>query len=267
MNQELIFLKLGGSLITEKDGVSVPRPDVLTRVANEIAAARVARPSMQLLLGHGSGSFGHVPAKRYNTRAGVKNAEQWLGFTEVWQQAAALNHIVMDALHTAGLPALAFPPSAAITAHDGSIKDWNIEPIKAALAANLVPVVYGDVAFDTKRGGTILSTEDLFHHLALALRPALILLAGDEEGVYEDHTERKGMIPKITPTNYSEYAAKLSGGIGADVTGGMAGKVSVMLDVVKQLPGCEVRIFSGLKAGAVEQALNGEVLGTLLSAD
>ncbi len=269
MSQELIFLKLGGSLITEKDKVATPRPDVLARLAREIAAARAAQPRLQLLLGHGSGSFGHVPAKKHNTRSGVKSAEQWAGFAEVWKQAAALHHIVMDALAGAGLPAVAFTPSAAVSAVDGQMKTWNIEPIKAALAANLLPVVYGDVVFDTDRGGTILSTEDLFVYLAHALQPTRILLAGDEDGIYQDYPQRKKLVTEITPNSFPQFAATLGGAAAAavDVTGGMAGKVQTMLQLVKHAPGCEVRILSGLKDGALQLALSGQALGTLLRAD
>jgi isopentenyl phosphate kinase len=267
MNETLVFLKLGGSLITEKDKVATPRPEVLTRLAAEIAAARAAQPGMRLLLGHGSGSFGHVPAKKYNTRAGAKSPEEWTGFAEVWQRAAALNHIVMDTLQTAGLPAIAFPPSAAVMANGGQIKSWNIEPIQAALDANLLPVVYGDVAFDAERGGTILSTEDLLVYLALTLHPTRILLAGDEDGIYEDYPQRKNLVAEITPNSYGQLAASLGGAAAADVTGGMAGKVQTMLELVKTLPECEVRIFSGRKAGAVQEALSGKPLGSRVRAD
>lgn len=267
MSQDLVFLKLGGSLITEKDKVAAPRLDVLTRLANEIAAARAAQPVMQLLLGHGSGSFGHVPAKKHNTRAGVQGAQQWLGFAEVRQQAASLNHLVMEALLAAGLSAIVYPPSKQVRTHDRRVKTWDIEPIRAALNASQLPVVYGDAVYDNKRGGTIISTEELFLYLARALQPVRILLAGDEDGVYEDYPQRKKMVAKITPANVADYAKRLSGGMGADVTGGMAGKVAVMLDLIKQLPSCEVRIFSGLEAGAVQQALNGKALGTLLRVD
>ncbi len=267
MSEKLVFLKLGGSLITEKDKVATPRLDVLARLAAEIAAARAAKTELRLLLGHGSGSFGHVPAKKYNTRAGVRGAEQWLGFAEVRQQAAALNHIVMNALKAVGLSAIAFAPSAAVRTHDRQIRTWKIEPVKAALDEGLLPVVYGDVVFDTKRGGTILSTEDLFVYLAQTLRPASILLAGDEEGIFQDYPQRKTLAAEITPKTYQQYSAVLGGASTADVTGGMAGKVQAMLKLVETLPECEVRIFSGLKAGAVQEALCGNPLGTLVSAD
>ncbi len=267
MSENLVFLKLGGSLITEKDKVATPRREVLARLATEIAAARTAKPELRLLLGHGSGSFGHVPAKKYNTRAGVRGAEQWLGFAEVRQQAAALNHTVMDALKAVGLSAIAFAPSAAVRTHDRQIRTWKIEPVKATLDEGLLPVVYGDVVFDTKRGGTILSTEDLFVYLAQALQPTRILLAGDEDGIYEDYPQRKKLVAQITPKSYELLAASLGGAAAADVTGGMAGKVQTMLKLVETLPECEVRIFSGLKTGAIQSALRGQPLGTLVRAE
>lgn len=262
----MIFLKLGGSLITEKETPSALRAGVLARAAGEIAAARAADPQLRLLLGHGSGSFGHFPAKQHNTRAGVRSPEQWRGFVEVCQQAAALNRLVMDALHDAEQPALSFPPSASVAAADGAIGTWNLEPIRAALDARLLPVVYGDVAFDSKRGGTILSTEDLFAYLAQQLKPTRILLAGDEDGVLANYAKDPQLIPELTPATYAQFAAGIRGPAAPDVTGGMAGKVQAMLAVVQQNPGCEVRIFSGLVPGNIEKAIAGAPLGTRLHA-
>ncbi len=262
----MIFLKLGGSLITEKEKPSSARIDVIQRAAKEIAAACANDPGLQLLLGHGSGSFGHFPAKHHKTREGVRIPEQWSGFIEVWRQAAALNHIVMDALQSAGLPAISFSPSAGALAQDGQVATWELQPILAAVAAGLVPVVYGDVAFDLARGGTVLSTEELFVHLVAVLKPTRILLAGDEEGVLANYGSNPQLIPEITPGSYSQFAASISGPAAPDVTGGMAGKVQSMLELVKRLPGCEVRIFSGLAPGNIEKALSGAALGTRLRA-
>jgi len=114
---DLQFIKLGGSLITEKGREATPRLDVINRLASELSDIRKSNPDLRILLGHGSGSFGHVPAQKYNTRAGVHTPEEWGSFIEVWQQAAALNHIVMDALLAAGLPAIGFPPSASVSAN------------------------------------------------------------------------------------------------------------------------------------------------------
>lgn len=79
----LIFLKLGGSLITEKaTEARAVRTTVLQRLMTEIAEARKQR-QFRLVLGHGAGSFGHVEAKRHGTRQGVSSNAQWHGFLEV----------------------------------------------------------------------------------------------------------------------------------------------------------------------------------------
>ncbi len=110
---ELVFLKLGGSLLTDKTQPQALRPQVLRRLAVEIAEALAERPHLRLLIGHGSGSFGHVAGRKYNTRAGVTSPEGWRGYAETARAAALLNRHVMDALWEAGVPALALQPSAA----------------------------------------------------------------------------------------------------------------------------------------------------------
>jgi len=80
------------------------------------------------------------------------------------------------------------------------------------------PVVYGDVIFDTVWGGTILSTEDLFAHLARQLRPTRLLLAGIEMGVWVDYPINSQLIKEITPHNLSEVAPALEGSAATDVT-------------------------------------------------
>jgi isopentenyl phosphate kinase len=260
------FLKLGGSLITDKTRPHTPRPDVLRRLASEVAAARRGSAGMRLLLGHGSGSFGHVPARRYQTRQGVRSAQEWQGFVEVWREAAALNRLVVDAFSDAGLPAMAFPPSAGLTARDGLVETWNLAPLEAALQAGLLPVVYGDVVFDQERGGTIFSTEDLFDHLARRLRPGRILLAGLEAGVWADYPRCTELVAEITPENLAQIAPALGGSAGTDVTGGMLSKVQQSLTLAQAVPGLQVRIFSGEAHGMLERALAGEPVGTLIHA-
>ncbi len=262
---ELVFLKLGGSLITDKTRPFTPRLELLNGLARQLGNSLAQYPDMRLVLGHGSGSFGHTPAAQHHTREGVHSREDWQGFSEVWWQASALNRIVMGTLHEAGLPAVAQPPLASVTARDGRVSAWDLGPVRSALQAGLLPVVYGDVVFDEVRGGTILSTEDLFAHLAHALQPARILLAGLEAAVWADFPARRRPAELLTRATFDEIQAGIGAASGADVTGGMLSKVSQMLDLVEQVPGLTVTIFSGEGAGALERALRGEPVGTRIA--
>lgn len=264
INPYLQFLKLGGSLITDKSRPHTARLDTIQRLASEISAAKMQDPKLQLILGHGSGSFGHVAAQKHNTRQGVHTPQQWSGFVEVWHEASALNRLVVDTFYQVGLPTIAFSPLAMITAQDGQVYSWSLSNLRSALVAGLLPVIQGDVAFDTVRGGTILSTEDLFAHLAGGLHPRRILLAGLEAGVWADFPTCQRFIPEITPVNIIEFSAALGGSTVADVTGGMATKVQQCLQMVEKSPELNILIFSGKEPGVVQRALSGEKLGTWL---
>ena len=264
MSRGLVFLKLGGSLITVKEQPHTPRMEVLDRLAQEIAQARSQNPNLQILLGHGSGSFGHVAASKYNTRMGVKSSEEWTGFIEVWRQADELNQLVMQALEKASLPALALPPSATVIAQGGKPATWNLEPLLTALERGLLPVIYGDVVFDRVLGGTILSTEDLFTYLASQMRPSKLLFAGMEPGVWSDFPNNLNLLPEITPTSFPQIEAGLKGSAAMDVTGGMLDKVRQIIAMVREVPGLRASIFSGEVPGNVRRSLLGEELGTVV---
>lgn len=263
----LVFLKLGGSLITDKNRPRTPRRKLLQALAQAIQAGRRQHPGMQLLIGHGSGSFGHIAAQKYGTRQGVSTPTQWQGFAQVWFDASTLNRLVIEALTEASIPAVSCPLSAAALARDGQLIEWEITPLQRALMAGLVPVVYGDVVFDIQRGGTIISTEESFDYLATLLKPARVLLAGIEPGVWLDYPHNTHLIEEITPTSFPTLQGSLAGSQAVDVTGGMLSKVSQALNLVKKAPGMEVYIFSGQDPNNVLKAFGDRPPGTRLYID
>jgi isopentenyl phosphate kinase len=180
----------------------------------------------------------------------------------VWYQASRLNRYVIQALHEAGVPAMTFSPAASVWSEDGRVVKWDLTQIAAALESGIVPVVHGDVVFDRARGGTILSTEDLFVHLARELHPARILLAGLEEAVWADFPARRHRVEVLTRESFDAIRSGVGESHGADVTGGMQSKVEQMLGLVEQVPGLQALIFSGEGDGNLEKALKGEHIGT-----
>lgn len=267
----LVFLKLGGSLLTDKRGVEAARTDVLQRLAAEIAAARQSAPELRLVIGNGAGSFGHVPARKYGTRDGVRTAEEWFGFAETADAAARLNRLVAGALLSAGVPAWSVQPSAGLRCVDGRIVDGPAHAVAGALQRGLVPLVHGDVALDDVRGGTIASTEEIFAWLAEALsalfpgeklaqwRVRRVILAGEVDGIYTAdpllHADAE-RIPYITPQTLHAAETNLGGSHGVDVTGGMAAKVRGALAMAERHAGADVLICSGLIPGNLTAALD-----------
>jgi isopentenyl phosphate kinase len=265
----LVFLKLGGSLITDKRAAETPRLEVIEQLAQEIAAAQHADRSLQLVIGHGSGSFGHVYGRKYGTRDGVRDAAGWYGYAAVGDAAARLNRIVTAALLRAGIPAWSIQPGALIRCEEGRVVQGPEETVALALERGLTPVVFGDVVLDSVRGGTIVSTEEIFDRLADTLKPARIVLAGEVDGIFtadpqiDPHAQP---IAEITPETLTAVVEGLGDSHGVDVTGGMRAKVQQSLAMVRRHPGMEIVVCSGMEAVHVRRALTGAAVGTRIYA-
>lgn len=256
---EIIMLKLGGSLITDKTKPYTVRADVIKRIATEIHDA-LKEKDIKLIVGHGGGSFPHQSATRYRTQEGMIADNSTKGIALVQNDAAKLNRIVVDALLKKGIDAISIQPSSSTMSVDSRIKSWDIEPIKRFLEHGLVPVPYGDVGLDEKKGCCILSTEEILTYLAKQLSGKRIILAGKTDGVLNDAGK---LIPEISKENFADIKEFLGGSDGADATGGMLHKVERMLEFSNT--GIQSEIINGNKAGYIKRALLGENgLGTII---
>ncbi|OJX41273.1 MAG: hypothetical protein BGO78_00555 [Chloroflexi bacterium 44-23] len=261
---ELVFIKWGGSLITNKNQAETPNIDTIVSLASQFLQIVQKYPNTKFVLGHGSGSFGHFVANKYQTRQGVSSLTEWNGFWQVWKAARALNQIVLSALNELNIPHIAIPASATFMADNKSPISFFDEPFRNALQHGILPVIYGDVVFDRTLGGTILSTEDLFLQLARSLRPNKILLAGLTDAIFYDFPKNKQRIPIITPHNFKEIEHFIGASNSIDVTGGMISKVKRMLEVIEEQPQLQVTIFSGMHPDAMQTVLQGDDIGTSL---
>jgi isopentenyl phosphate kinase len=255
---EITLVKLGGSLITDKTRPESPRTDVIERLAGEIARAR--RPG-RLIVGHGSGSFGHVAARRFGLAQGIHAADQLPGVSLTQERAAALHRIVTAALAAAGALPFSIAPSSSVVSAAGRPVAFADEPLRLALGRGLLPVVYGDVVTDREWGVSICSTERLFDLLARRLPESglpidRVLWLGETDGVWDDAGRT---IPRISAATFREAAQAIGAPAGVDVTGGMLHRVETALGLARL--GIPSLILNGLVPGALERALSGEGAG------
>jgi isopentenyl phosphate kinase len=265
MARPLVFLKLGGSLITDKARPGFARHVTIRRLARELAAV-VKRPrGPRLLVGHGSGSFGHVAAARGGLIPGAHAKPSLDAIARTQRAAADLHRIVVAALDGAGARPFSFAPSSFLYAANGRLAVPFAEPIFDALDRGLLPVVYGDVVLDARRGAVIVSTEELFQVLAKEavrrkLEVARVVWLGETDGVRDD---RGRTIPRLTAAVSKRTARRVNGASGIDVTGGMALRLRAAGALAEA--GVPSAIVDGRKAGAVAGAISGrEAGGTLV---
>lgn len=264
---ELALIKLGGSLITDKDKPYTARPDVMQRLAGEIDYIRNQNPNLKLIIGNGAGSFGHQSAKKYNTIEGFVSNSEKLGFCLVHQDAVDLNLLLAKIFLQAGLPVVSLSPLAMAVTQNKKLLESNFSPIENILSADLIPLVFGDVVLDKAIGGTILSTDTLLAELAKYFSAQeefkiLLINAGDYSGVHDQNGE---VIPIITKVNYSHIEAALGSSRSVDVTGGMKKKVEEFLAISSLGIDCWI-IDGNLPENLAQTVLGKPSFGTLIRA-
>ena len=263
---DLVIVKLGGSLITDKQGDSVLRPEVLGRLCREIAAGRAVAAGREgldggLIVTHGSGSFGHVAARRHHFVAG-RPLRSERGVSEIQAAAHALHGFVIKALIDAGVECFSIVPgSAAISGSGDEGSLFFEEPLRLALELGLVPVTGGDVVLDAELRGTILSTEALLVAMVARFdsswfRVRKVLWMGETDGVLDS----SGLtVATIDDESAQRVLEAVGASAGTDVTGGMRLRVETALSLARQ--GVESKILNGLREGCLEQALAGDAVG------
>ena len=252
----LTLIKLGGSLITEKRRPGRARRTVIARLAGEIADASAERPR-RLIVGHGSGSFGHPAAARHGVHRGAAGGGAPAGVAETQARAATLHRLVVDALLAKGAAPFSLAPSSYMSAASGRPVGLSLEPLLRALEMGLLPVTYGDVVLDRRQGFAICSTETVFGALVRALgrrgrRVSRVLWLGETDGVYDADGS---LVPEVTAANLGRVRAATGGAAGTDVTGGMRHRLETAAALARL--GVESWILDGREPQRLARALAG----------
>jgi isopentenyl phosphate kinase len=258
----LTILKIGGSVITDKNGELAARTPEMNRLAEEIEKAGVKR----LAIIHGGGSFGHPSAQRYSIKDGLKEDSQKIGFSETHHVMTVLNGLFMDSLIWHGLPAVSVTPSSCIITENGRISHFEDAVVRALLKMGFIPVLYGDAVMDMKLGFTILSGDQLVSSLAMRFNAERIVFGVDVDGLYDADPKVEKTARLFTHLNTEELKAlqaKMCRPTTCDVTGGMFGKVVELLPAVER--GIPVTIVNATKPGYVCKVLEGKAVeGTVI---
>lgn len=256
-------LKLGGSVITHKDKPFIADSVAISRLAREIAAAKIP----QLIVVHGGGSFGHPLAKEYAIKEGFRgDVSQLLGFSKTHESMITLNNMVLKALIQHNIPALSIAPSSLIVTKAGRITSSIVEPLKRLVNMGLVPLLYGDAVLDSDLGFTILSGDQLVASIAMQLNAEQVVIGIDEDGLFT--ADPKGKMPanliRVCTLKQLRHMQKRGQGIPVnDVTGGMQGKLTELIPVIEKR--ITTQIVNASKPKRVYMALRSEkVIGTYI---
>lgn len=241
----MIYIKLGGSLITPKrEGRRELREEVIRSFSRDL---KELIADFRFFLAHGAGPYGHEPVLRYGLNSGI-NEENRIGASETMVGVSELNVLVARVMTEEGIPVVPFP-ARSIFHRNGRVL-CNLAQVRRFLDSGFVPLTHGDLILDGERGVYVLSADEIpMHLLDLGLEQAIFLI--DEPGVLDDEGN---VIPVIGKTHLEGIRSAF-----LDATGSIRGKLETAIKLAGL--GVEVRIAGYKGRGDLIKAINGE-LGT-----
>ena len=263
----MIILKIGGSILTNKDSNESEVDNVsLKRIASEIKSS-LDSSDKELIIVHGAGSFGHPPAKKYKIGEAFDKSEypqKRIGFCEVQNAVKKLNMLICEAFIEKGLPVVAIPASSFMSAANKRITEGNLEYFNKYLQKGFIPVIYGDVVLDSELEICVISGDQIIQYLAKNLNPDRVILGTDVDGVYNKNPKTHDDAIFFDKFSSLEDLETLEGTTNVDVTGGMVGKIKELLYLADL--GIESKIINAEVNDNIFKALeNKDVKGTVIS--
>jgi len=260
--KDLIILKIGGSLITDKFSEKPKiNPENLKRISEEIASA-YDKEKFSLIIIHGAGSYGHVIVNQTGIDKGIKTDNQLKDFAETQRLQNELNCIVTKYLIDAGLPAIPCQASAFAIMNSGRLVHMDTATIEGLLEIGMIPVLYGVPAYAKAQKCSILSGDQIAPYLAVKLNARKIIHGTNVDGVFTSDPNKNldaKLIPEINSKNIDKVKEWLTGSTATDVTGGMFGKVSELLEI-----GIESQLINANIPRNIIKAFKGEKIGTII---
>jgi isopentenyl phosphate kinase len=253
-----VFIKLGGSLITDKTKPLHAKPQAIQQIAEELADCYRSFPDLCWFIGNGAGSYGHYTVQQTGWQ---KHTDNPYKTALVRQSTAHLNVLLLDALIAAGLPVIALPPAAMmVDSPNGSV--LSKDSIFAWVAMGAIPLVYGDLVPDLATGSSLIPTESSLFEIATAWQAAgnsvqSIIYCTSVDGVLDKNGQT---IDLLTNELFDEHIGDAEG---FDVSGGMRQKVLAGMQALSLTK--NVHIINGSKQGSLRALLAGHPSGTLLA--
>ncbi|MDO5852977.1 MAG: isopentenyl phosphate kinase [Thermoplasmata archaeon] len=247
----MILIKLGGSVITDKSQYKKFNKEQASRLCREIAES-----GRSVMIVHGAGSFGHVLAKQYAIQNGLVDFSQVAPAAMVHHDAMELGLLMTSELMAVGIPAASVAPGSCFVMEDGKLIVTDEEAIRRLAHVGIMPVTFGDVVMDRKKGFAIVSGDQLMEIMARIFKPERIVFVSDIDGLYDSNPKTNldaKLIPEVTPDVLDSVSSEEDV---ADVTGGVRGKMEAMLRMCSPERDCV--LVNGTVPGRLLALLKGE---------
>ncbi len=166
MIKKIAFIKLGGSLVTDKSRPYTEKREVISRLAEEIKEILRLESEISFVLGNGAGSFAHPSAAKYRTKEGFLNKNSKFGSCVVQYDAVTINRIVVNGFLKKKISVMGVSPHDIMLSASRKLKSIWLGQIIQMLEKKIIPVVHGDVLIDEDQGVSIFSCDKALQLIA-----------------------------------------------------------------------------------------------------
>jgi len=256
--EEIMIIKLGGSVITEKNKPFSLKSEILDDLIDQIVKAK-----QKCIVIHGAGSFAHPLAQKYDIVSGknpkIKN--QIYGLAETHSGVAKLNTIITNKFLEKGIATIPLQPST-LFHQDLQNLDNLHKIINDLLDLNITPLLYGDIILGSDTKFSIISGDRIIleickqfvlsekeHHYQISK----VIFCFDQDGLFvKDEKEKKKILleckqEELDHLQFYTLQTKI------DVTGGIKGKLQETKEICKlKIP---VQLVNGQKKNYLLKAL------------
>ncbi|MFW9843581.1 MAG: isopentenyl phosphate kinase [Candidatus Thorarchaeota archaeon] len=262
MSKDLTVIKLGGSLLTDKSKPYEARKSIIESTARELKECMDEGLIESLVVVHGVGSFGHPPVLEYKLHLGYQGPEQFIPLSKTQRVVNEFRYMLTEEFQKVGLPVNLLHPSSMVVAEKMRIAKVFFEPLKGWLSLGMVPLLGGDLLYDTAMGFSVGSGDVLAVELAKQLKAKRLIFAMDVPGIYDDnpHVNPEALLLKEIDIHDISQVLKGMKQIGkVDASGAMKGKLAsfgLALDLIEN--GLDATLLSMMEYGNLLALFKGE---------
>lgn len=253
--KELIILKMGGSVMTNKQKEFSARKDIIDKICFETSKVKKS-----LILIYGAGSFGHPLAKKFEIHKGFHTKSQLKGILDIRVKMQDLGNIISDSLQRYNVSVMPIVSSSCMIAENKRLIHVGTEVFQLFLKIGMVPMCSGDVVADRKLGFCIVSGDQIAVYLAKKLNANKVIFGCDVDGIFSSNPKQNEDAELLTKIKLADLDNTLKNSISEtdapDVTGGMLGKLKEGIELVNL--GIEVNIMNLNKPENLGKLINDE---------
>jgi len=269
----VIIIKLGGSILTDKNTPYSMRNEVINSLISQISDNYQISNQPKIIIIHGAGSFGHPIANSYSIQKGLNQniPNQTLGLAKTHQSVKKLNTKIVDGFLSREIPVLSLTTSSVFFQENSVLKFTGFNQIASLLELGIIPILFGDILLHDSKNFSIISGDRVIYEICKSFSSSIntkykinkIIFCFDKDGIIISSSEKDSKIIQNIRSKDIKLLSLKKFEDSIDVTGNIRGKLKEIKKICDL--GIPVQLINGQKPNLLTKAMkNEEILSTLI---